>query len=108
MRFLAITIAMAGVLIANGCRHDYYPTPPYCCQPACGCAQTGTPANNPCVPTTAPLSPVPNTIPRGSYSGTPPASTYTPSGPATSPPPGAGTYTPGATGPTPATPFGGR
>ena len=65
MKFLAITVTMAGVLIAGGCRHDYNPTPPaYYCQPACGCAPACTPACNPCAPSTTPyLQPTPTNIP---------------------------------------------
>ena len=45
MKFLAITLTAAGLLIASGCRHDYNPTPPpYYCQPACGCAPACTPS----------------------------------------------------------------
>ena len=72
MKFLAITLSWAGVLLASGCRSSYNPTPPaYYCQPACGCAPACAPVN-PCAPTNTPyLTPVPATIPprTAPYSG---------------------------------------
>ena len=48
------------------CRHDYNPTPPYYCQPACGCAPAcSPPCNSQCAPSTTPyLTPTPTNIPR--------------------------------------------
>ncbi|MEI8376509.1 MAG: hypothetical protein WCJ35_27140 [Planctomycetota bacterium] len=76
MKFLTITVVMAGVLIASGCRHAYEPPPPaYYCQPACA------PSCNPCAPSTTPyLQPTPGIIPRTPYTGNPAAGTYTPPG----------------------------
>jgi hypothetical protein len=99
MKFLATIVALAGIMGATGCRHDYNPTPPYCCQPApCGCAPTNcTPAYAP--GTGANLLPNRSAVPPGSpYSGAP-AGVYQPQ-PITSPPPGfapgSSTFTPGA------------
>lgn len=93
MRFLAMTVAVAGVLFGSGCRHDYNPTPPpYYCQPACGCAPAYTPPCNPCAPSATPyLQPSPTVIPRTAPYTTAPA-------PGTYAPPSAGVAAPSAGG----------
>ncbi len=91
MKFLAITLTMAGILIASGCRHDYNPTPPpYYCQPACGCAPACAPPSTPCAPsgtTYLTPTPMPRPIPNN---GAPPA--YAAPGATTYPAPGGNPY----------------
>jgi len=117
MKFFAVVLVIVGVVLANGCRHDYNPTPPpYYCQPACGCAPAYT---NPCTPGAPTLTPVPANIPRSVPTYTPPANaspsyipppagtypsgtgtgTFVPSNSATYPSGGAGTVAPSGTNP---------
>jgi hypothetical protein len=87
MRFSAIFPIVAGTLFLCGCRHYETAPPPYCYQPACGCAPAPqcapgcSPCPTPCTPTPAPyIAPTTTTIvpPRGNAYNTPipPGATY--------------------------------
>jgi hypothetical protein len=106
MKFLAITLTMAGVLAACGCRHEYEPAPPpYYCRPACGCAPAYAPPCNPCAPAATPyLQPTPTTIPRAvPYAGAPGGGAYTAPG-GTYAPPGVNPYATPGVNPNPSLP----